>query len=253
MHIKMIVADLDNTLLRNDKTIGDYTVDVLKRVRERGMLIAFATARDFRFVTEHISPMSGIVPDVLIADNGALARYAGKDLYRRLIPVETVNALMPHFELVRCISTEKAYYLSGDYSNDHWSIGKKETVLTDFSDVFSEDALYIDGNVGDIQDFKLTYPGIRAVIYSDVSLVTVVHNEATKYNALIAVREALNIDANEIVVFGDDYSDIEILANHKYSVAVANAIDECKTVAGYTCGSSDEDGVAYWIEENLLK
>jgi len=34
--IKMIVTDLDNTLLRHDKTVSDYTVTVFKRLRERG-------------------------------------------------------------------------------------------------------------------------------------------------------------------------------------------------------------------------
>jgi len=75
MDVMLIVTDLDNTLLRRDKTIGEFTVDVFQRVRECGVLIAFATARDFRFVTEHISPLFGIVPDIIIADKGALARY----------------------------------------------------------------------------------------------------------------------------------------------------------------------------------
>jgi hydroxymethylpyrimidine pyrophosphatase-like HAD family hydrolase len=42
--IKLIVADLDNTLLRRDKTISDYTADVFRRLRGRGVLTAFATA-----------------------------------------------------------------------------------------------------------------------------------------------------------------------------------------------------------------
>ena len=66
MHIKMIVTDLDNTLLRRDKTITDYTTHVFRLIRERGVLIAFATARDFRFMTEHISPLFDIMPDVML-------------------------------------------------------------------------------------------------------------------------------------------------------------------------------------------
>ena len=54
--IKLIATDLDNTLLRRDKTVSEYTADVFQRIRNRGILIAFATARDFRFVTEYIAP-----------------------------------------------------------------------------------------------------------------------------------------------------------------------------------------------------
>ena len=43
--IKMLVIDLDNTLLRSDKTISGYTEKVLKRVRDAGIRTAFATAR----------------------------------------------------------------------------------------------------------------------------------------------------------------------------------------------------------------
>ncbi|MDR0446612.1 MAG: HAD hydrolase family protein, partial [Oscillospiraceae bacterium] len=37
MNVKLIVTDLDNTLLRRDKALSDYTADVFRRVRERGV------------------------------------------------------------------------------------------------------------------------------------------------------------------------------------------------------------------------
>jgi len=249
----MIVTDLDNTLLRRDKTISNHTVDVFRCCRERGMLLAYATARDFRFVTDHIVSLTGFEPDVIIADNGAFAQYRGKDVYKRMIPYKTINTLISRFDLVRCVSTESAYYLSGDYSNDHWSIGKKATVIIDFSNNIEQDAFYIDGDIS-ISPMLLTEgcSDIRAVVYSDVNLVTVVHREATKLNALTAMVNFLNIDKSNIAVFGDDYSDIEILSNYDCSIAVANAIDDCKAAAKYLCGDCDEDGVAKWLEENVL-
>jgi hydroxymethylpyrimidine pyrophosphatase-like HAD family hydrolase len=200
----------------------------------------------------------GITPDILIADNGALARYGGRDLYKKMIPCAAVNALRSRFGLVRCVSTENAYYLSGEYANDHWSIGKKSTVITDFSEELEDDAFYIDGNPGElflplpISELSECYPGVRAVAYSDVSLITVVHREATKLNALLAAGNALNIDIGCIAAFGDDYSDIEILSDCGVGVAVANAIEECKAAADYICGANVHDGVAKWIEENLF-
>jgi len=254
MNIKMIVTDLDNTLLRHDKTVSDFTVDVFRRIRERGALIVFATARDFRFVTEYITPMNGIAPDILIADNGALARYNDKDLYKKLIPFETLNTLISRYDLIRCISTERGYYLSGNYTNDHWSLGKKETVITNLSQNTNEDALYIDGNTNKApSSLTENIPDIRVVTYSDVSLVTVVHREATKLNALNATCNALKVKINETVIFGDDYSDIEMLSNCTNSVAVANAIDECKAVAKYICDTNENDGVAKWLESFVLE
>jgi HAD superfamily hydrolase (TIGR01484 family) len=217
------------------------------------LLVAFATARDFRFVTEHISPLFDTIPDIIIADNGALARYNDTDIFLKIVPANTVGILLSRFESVRCVSTERNYFLTGAYANNHWSIGKKATIITDFLGEVSDDALYIDGNVSKFTDDIINgFPEVRTVRYSDVSMVTVVHREATKLNALSAVERALNITADEIVTFGDDYSDINLLSNYANSVAVANAIDEVKAVANYFCGDCDEDGVAKWIEENIL-
>lgn len=251
--IKLIVTDLDNTLLRRDKTVSSYTFDVFWQLREIGILLAFATARDFRFVTEHLTPMTGIKPDILIADNGALARYNDKDLYLRMIPSTTVNIFMPIFERVRCVATEKALYLSSEHSINHWSVGKKATVITDFSNCVDTDAFFLAGKFGKSSLSLIdSYHDIRVVKYSDVSSMTVVHREASKLNALFAVGRALDIAINDIAVFGDDYSDIEVLSYYKHSIAVANAIDECKAAANYISCDCDEDGVAKWIEANLL-
>jgi len=48
------------------------------------------------------------------------------------------------------------------------------------------------------------------------------------------------------------YSDVDWLSYCVNSVAVANAIDEVKAVANYVCGDCDDDGVAKWLEENVL-
>ena len=253
MNIKMIVTDLDATLLRSDRTISKYTADVFRRVHECGVFTAFATARDYRFITEHISPLFGIIPDVIIADNGALARYNNKDLYKRLIPSKTANALLPRFELISSASTEDSYYLHDANASDHWSIGKKNTIITDFVRGMSSDAFYLAGTIIK-PSARITeeFPEIRTVAYSDVDFVTLVHCEATKLNALTAVERALNIIADEIAAFGDDYSDIEMLRKCGVGVVVANAIDEVKSAADYVCDSNDNDGVAKWIEENVL-
>ena len=42
---KLILLDLDGTLLRSDKTVSDYTLDVLERCRAKGCKLAICTAR----------------------------------------------------------------------------------------------------------------------------------------------------------------------------------------------------------------
>jgi len=54
------------------------------------------------------------------------------------------------------------------------------------------------------------------------------------------------------LAFGDDYNDIEMLRECGIGVAVDNAIYEAKVAADYACGGCDEDGVAKWLEVNVL-
>ena len=90
MKIKMIVTDLDGTLLREDKTVSERTKDALHCCRESGIRIIFATGRG--------ESASQVVPtglfDGSIFNNGALA-VAGNDVvYSRFLVPEIIEPLL---------------------------------------------------------------------------------------------------------------------------------------------------------------
>lgn len=47
-HIKMVAIDCDETLVRSDNTVSDYTVDVLHRLQQRGIVVTIATGRMYQ-------------------------------------------------------------------------------------------------------------------------------------------------------------------------------------------------------------
>ncbi|MDE6764534.1 MAG: HAD family hydrolase [Oscillospiraceae bacterium] len=75
---------------------------------------------------------------------------------------------------------------------------------------------------------------------------------AAKWNGVKAALETLNIPQAEAVYFGDDNDDIEPIQMCGMGIAVSNAIEAVTDAAGYITGSNDEDGVAHFIEANLL-
>jgi hydroxymethylpyrimidine pyrophosphatase-like HAD family hydrolase len=106
-----------------------------------------------------------------------------------------------------------------------------------------------------IEQIANLFPELRCQTYSDVSdvdLVTFLHINAKKHLALSEVFKSQNVSANETVIFGDDHNDIDMLRSVGNGVAVANAIPEVKAAAKYACSDCDEDGVARWIEANVL-
>ena len=76
---RLLLFDLDGTLLRNDKTISPRTLLALQMCRKKGILIGVSTSRGEGNALPFIAELQ---PDVLITSGGALAKYQNEYLYR---------------------------------------------------------------------------------------------------------------------------------------------------------------------------
>ena len=97
--VRMIVTDLDGTLLRTDKTISEFTIKTLGKLREKNILLAFATSRSTRASARF---RNMITPDINITSGGAIAKMKGKTLFRSAIDIEMAerNKVLPFIDLV---------------------------------------------------------------------------------------------------------------------------------------------------------
>ena len=84
-NIKMLVTDLDNTLLRTDKTISDYTAGILNKCRQNGIKVVFATARPKRVTIQYLEK---IPADAVILHNGAVIYIGGEQIFHSGISPE---------------------------------------------------------------------------------------------------------------------------------------------------------------------
>ncbi len=64
--------------------------------------------------------------------------------------------------------------------------------------------------------------------------------------------EKCDIPVNDITSFGDDLADIGMLKMTGTGIAMGNALDEVKEIADIVIGSNDNDGIAEYIEKNIL-
>ena len=88
--IKMIITDLDQTILRDDGSISGYTKEMLEECKKRGILIGIATAR---LMTNAIHLQELLGAELLICSNGSRVIYKGEDLEGILIDAGTVHDL----------------------------------------------------------------------------------------------------------------------------------------------------------------
>jgi hypothetical protein len=227
MNIKMIVTDLDGTLLRDDKTVSAGTISALNRCRDAGIKTIFATGRGENSTcgAERVVP-AGLF-DGYVLNNGALA-VAGEDIvYSRFAANEMIEPL-----LAVCgeLGLEHGFSRHGAETGKFWTFGCTPEV-----------SLLIEARLGDDLHLKTARDGLGQIM----------HKDATKANAVAALARHWSIARSEIAAFGDDLNDIDMLIYAGIGVAVANALEEVKAVADHLCDTNENDGVAKWLERLL--
>lgn len=251
--VKLIVTDLDDTLLKNDKTISDYTKSVINEIRTAGVKFAFSTARG--------ESVKNIIQegffDAYSLLNGAIGFAEGLCIFKNLIEPEVYipflkdlhdNSILVGAEVDGCHYTN--YNAKAKWNN----IGKN--VITTFDDS-------IDGSAGKlyaILNQKTDLDTIRELLprglYIKVSrdgLVMIMNVNATKANTLESLAEYYHVSMDEVIAFGDDINDIDMLKIAGTGVAMGNAVPEVRMIADEICGNNEEDGLAKWIANNLLR
>lgn len=254
MHKQVLLFDLDGTLLRNDKTISERTLQVLKKCREKGILIGVSTSRgeknSLRFIEE-------LCPDILIASGGALVSYNGEYIYKAEFSVEeTQNMIALAREICGAdceitIDTLHEHYwnykIDPNIADASWGV----SIYTDYKD-FAQKSLKICVEIFESEKAaKLSecLPDCDCAKFIDGDWYKLTKKTATKEYAILRLCEACDISVENIIAFGDDLVDIGMLQLCGKGIAMGNAVDEVKDVADTVIGTNDEDGIAKWLEE----
>lgn len=257
--VKMIVTDLDGTLLKNDKSISERTKAALGKCKERGIKIVYATGRSgsFKDLKDLNDPgfLNSDFFDGRITMNGAVAKIGGEIVHNSLIPYQIARPLLMACDKrgLKTSSQISNRHYTNFVTSDYWPHLTHFEVV-DFSKhdkdaekIFSvinseDDKIFIEANLPD--DCWLTV--------SRDGLAFIMHKNATKAKAVSELARIWHIDKPEIVAFGDDLNDVDMLSYAGIGVAMGNALDEVKKAADFICLSNEEDGIAHWITANLL-
>jgi len=254
MSIKMIVTDLDGTLLRGDKTVSKYTWETLRKCRLKGLKVAYATGRGGS--AQHLAPSEMF--DGRITMNGAIGKIGEDTVYNRLIPHQVARPILIacHRRGMAITSSITGMHYSGSAITGGWSHIPNYEIVDFMHHNIDAEKICISNPTPDDREFieQLLPESLYFVVTADYesnTLGQIMHKEATKSKAVLELARIWGINQSEIVVFGDDFNDIDMLQNCGIAVAMANAIPEVKAVADHICQSNDDDGVAKWLEENV--
>jgi Cof subfamily protein (haloacid dehalogenase superfamily) len=247
----MILAlDLDDTLLRTDKTIGKRTLEALRRWLAGGHEIIVATGRPPRWVHDVLPPELHGAPRVVY--NGAQVIVAGCIVYRNEIDpadvrkiVEWAQTCRPHWHMGLEIDDElylnRATQKPGVYTvADLYSVCERPAAKIIF--LFPEER-------EDLSPLLDALPvTTRALITPKFSMVQLCGSTTDKADALAHLLRQRNLSFDSLVAIGDDVNDVGMLRRAAIGIAVDNALGEVKAAADWITDAANDDGVATAIE-----
>lgn len=274
MKPKLILTDLDGTLLTHEKTLSPGNRAALERAARAGAEIVIATGRIYRGIPEMVRELSFLRYFILMNGAKVYDRKEDKILYRAEIPLATAERIFDDMEsidaTVDCFQNDDGY-MDGRYLDnlEHYIRDPESIRLVRLTRRRCEDFRATVRAAGsDIQKMQFYFPDLqeRARVkawlearYPEAVLsISMPENlelndaRATKGHGLLALCEVLGLDPAQTAAFGDGTNDISMLKTAGVGVAMANADPATKAAADLVTGNNQQDGVAQVLNQWFL-
>ncbi|MHC5904902.1 Cof-type HAD-IIB family hydrolase [Streptomyces sp. S6] len=262
--IRLIVTDMDGTLLDDEKRTPEGLGDMLRLLRERGILFTPASGRQYATLERDFTGLSEGM--VFIAENGTYVVRDGLELSSDTVApeaaaevVRTVRRLAASgvdVGVVVCgkrsayveqtdpafLSEVRRYYLRNEIVDDVSSV----------SDDVIKVALHTFGSAErDVAPAFTAFTRTHQVVVSGERWVDIMNPAADKGTALRRLQSDLGITPAQTMVFGDYLNDLEMLDAADWSYAMAGAHPEVIRRARHMAPSNNENGVLRTIARVL--
>ena len=269
MKYKLLVLDVDGTLLNDEREISKRTLAALLKVQQMGVRIVLASGR----------PTYGLMP---LAKTLELSNYGGFVLSYN--GCQIIKAQNGEILFERRINPEMLPYLEKKARKNGFAIFTyhDDTLITDSPDneyikneallnnlkIIREDefSTAIDfapckcmlvsdkekALIGLEQHWEKRLAGTLDAFRSEPYFLEVVPCGVNKANTLGALLEHLGVTREEVIAVGDGVCDVTMLQLAGMGVAMGHSQDSVKVCADYVTASNEEDGVALAVEKLIL-
>ena len=270
MKYKLLVLDVDGTLLNSKRELTKRTISTLIKVQQLGIRIALATGRPTHGVMSLVKPLGmDVHGGYIIAHNGAVITDAasGEVLFERSIDAQ----MIPYMERL----AQRSQMVLACYEKD-------EVISTDISDLHVVDEAHMNGmklrQVESIADALTASPrelilvsdneehltgveeylhshmnGVMDTIHSNPYYLEIVGYQVGKAYAVSALVQKLGISMSEVIAIGDGTADVAMLQQAGIGIAMGNAGAGVKQCADAITLTNDQDGAAMAIEKAIVE
>lgn len=258
---KLIISDLDGTLVDSNKNISPFTKEVIKEIQNRGVEFIIATGRGYKGALKAMCDLD-LKCDIICNNGATIYNSKGELIFQKIIDhtcalkifksIDTNSIFLGSYEDQIYISKGKLKE-SQDFLHN---IPQKiiEISLENFNDFKFEKIVILNKNnnsLKKIQENLSKYPCINSFISQDYFL-DIVHHETSKGIALKYIADLKNVDLQHTLAFGDAFNDYDMLKFAGKGVVMANGFQELKNIFETHNLTNDDNGVAHYIS-NLFQ
>ncbi len=262
----LLLADVDGTLVTEQKVLTDRACRAVHALREQGILFAITSGRPPRGMAMLIEPL-GIDTAIAGFNGGALVRPDMSVIEEKTLPSDVARTAI---DLIRRHDMDAWLYTADDWfvtdrkaphvDREAWTVKFEPTVVTSFSDADLARAVKIVGISDDRPLVERCEADVRAALGSKASAarsqpyyIDVTHPDANKGTVVETLSRMLAIDPNAIVTIGDMPNDVLMFKKSGFSIAMGNAGDDVKHQAGAVTDGYNDEGFAKAVERYLLR
>lgn len=262
---KMIVMDMDGTLLRSDGTCSKEVEEYLNKLKEDGNIIVLATGRCFEEVMASVD--NAFFANYIISHTGGVIYDVSKEkfIFKSKISEDIVNKIVSLYdektiERISFVTLNKYNRFTLDYYQDskfvHMISDVKE--LKDIcNDVFNICIRLKQDNYVNtlIDEMKIEFKDLDFIVMQDsfgsdkrIEIVPKGVSKSASINKLVKLE---SMDRKDVICFGDGLNDIDMLEYSSVSVAMGNALEDVKKVCKYVTDTNDNDGIMTFLKKYL--
>ncbi|MDP8174788.1 Cof-type HAD-IIB family hydrolase [Phocoenobacter skyensis] len=260
---RAIVSDLDGTLLNAHHKIGDFTIETLEKLAQKGVDIFLATGRNYPDV-KHIISKINLDDAMLITSNGARTnKLSGEVLSNNFLPENIALELMN-------VSFDDTRICVNSYQGDDWFINKDIPELKSFhiESGYSyqvvnftkhhgrqtEKVCYIAKDPDDLADLEKSvigkYGSTLQITRSMPHCLEVMAQGVCKANALQELVKLKGYTLDDCIAFGDGLNDFEMLSGVGEGCVMGNADPKLKEKLpnNKVIGFNQDEAVAHYLK-----
>ena len=263
--ISLFLADVDGTLVTEDKVLTERARAAVHRMQEAGIRFAITSGRPPRGMAMLIEPLALDTP--IAGFNGGV--YVQPDLSISSERCIAPEAARRAFDLMREQGLDVWVYCGNEWlirdpaaphvEREAWTVKFSPTVVDDFADALNR-AAKIVGVSDDHELVRRCESDLTDALGTSASAarsqpyyVDVTHPEANKGAVVEHLSACLGIPSEEIATIGDSPNDVLMFRKSGLSIAMGNASDEVKRQADAVTDSYNDEGFAKAVERFILR